>query len=46
VPAEVKNDLEFVFVSKMDQVLEAALEELPQAKAEEKTATATPPPSN
>src|SRR5687767_11429919 len=27
VPAEVKNDLEFVFASKMEQVLEAALEE-------------------
>ena len=27
VPNEVKNDLEFVFVSKMDQVLEAALED-------------------
>jgi ATP-dependent Lon protease len=27
VPNEVKNDLEFVFVSKMDQVLDAALEE-------------------
>ncbi len=27
VPAEVKNDLEFVFASKMDQVLEAALED-------------------
>jgi len=27
VPAEIKNDLEFVAVAKMDQVLEAALEE-------------------
>jgi ATP-dependent Lon protease len=27
VPAEVKNELEFVSVSKMDEVLEAALEE-------------------
>jgi ATP-dependent Lon protease len=36
VPAEVKNDLEFVFVSKMDQVLEAALEEMPKPKADEK----------
>ena len=34
VPAEVKNDLEFVFVSKMDQVLEAALEEMPKPKPE------------
>jgi ATP-dependent Lon protease len=43
VPAEVKNDLEFVFVSKMDQVLEAALEEMPKPRGEEKPAQATPP---
>jgi ATP-dependent Lon protease len=43
VPAEVKNDLEFVFVSKMDQVLEAALEEMPKPKPEEKVAQVTPP---
>jgi ATP-dependent Lon protease len=43
VPGEVKNDLEFVFVSKMDQVLEAALEEMPKPKPEEKAAQATPP---
>src|SRR5271167_4208574 len=43
VPAEVKNDLEFVFVSKMDQVLEAALEEMPKPKPEEKTAQVVPP---
>jgi ATP-dependent Lon protease len=43
VPAEVKNDLEFVFVSKMDQVLEAALEEMPKPKPEEKAPQATPP---
>ncbi len=42
VPAEVKSDLEFVFVSKMDQVLEAALEEMPKPKAEEKPAQPTP----
>jgi ATP-dependent Lon protease len=36
VPAEVKNDLDFVFVSKMDQVLEGALEEMPKPKPEEK----------
>src|SRR5450432_2325044 len=43
VPAEVKNDLEFVFVSKMDQVLEAALEEMPKPKpVEEKPAQPTP----
>ena len=34
VPKEVKNELEFVFVSKMDQVLEAALEEMPKPKPE------------
>jgi ATP-dependent Lon protease len=45
VPAEVKNDLEFVFVSKMDQVLEAALEEMPKPKLEEKVQP-TPLPSN
>jgi ATP-dependent Lon protease len=43
VPAEVKNDLEFVFVSKMDQVLEAALEEMPKPKPEEKVVQAIPP---
>jgi len=32
VPVEVKNDLEFVFVSKMEQVLEAALEEMPKPR--------------
>jgi ATP-dependent Lon protease len=42
VPAEVKNDLEFVFVSKMEQVLEAALEEMPKPKPDV-GATATPP---
>jgi ATP-dependent Lon protease len=43
VPVEVKNDLEFVFVSKMEQVLEAALEEMPKPKPAEATA---PAPSN
>jgi ATP-dependent Lon protease len=37
VPAEVKNDLDFVFVSKMDQVLEGALEEMPKPKPEDKS---------
>jgi ATP-dependent Lon protease len=47
VPAEVKNDLDFVFVSKMDQLLEAALEEKLQPKPEEKKETpASPAPSN
>jgi ATP-dependent Lon protease len=46
VPAEVKNELEFVFVSKMDQVLEGALEEMPKPKPEEKAQPAPPLPSN
>ncbi|HZU85299.1 MAG TPA: endopeptidase La [Polyangiaceae bacterium] len=46
VPAEVKGELEFAFVSKMDQVLEAALEEMPKPKPEEKSAQPTPAPSN
>jgi ATP-dependent Lon protease len=47
VPAEVKNDLEFLFVSKMDQVLEGALEEMPKPKpVDEKAAQPIPPPSN
>jgi ATP-dependent Lon protease len=45
VPAEVKGELEFVFVSKMDQVLEGALEEMPKPKPEEKSAQ-PPLPSN
>jgi ATP-dependent Lon protease len=47
VPAEVKNDLEFVFVAKMDQVLEAALEEKLGPKPEaEKTPAAPAAPTN
>jgi ATP-dependent Lon protease len=49
VPAEVKSDLEFVFVSKMDQVLDAALEEkLVPKPAESSTETPATPaaPSN
>ncbi len=46
VPAEVKNDLEFVFVSKMDQVLDAALEEKLTPKAPEPPKEAAPLPSN
>jgi ATP-dependent Lon protease len=49
VPAEVKSDLEFVFVSKMEQVLEAALEEkLVPKPAESSTETPAAPaaPSN
>ncbi len=43
VPAEVKDELEFVFVSKMDQVLEAALEEMPKPKPAD---AAAPAPAN
>ncbi len=43
VPAEVKSDLEFVFVTKMEQVLEAALEEMPKPKPSE---AAAPAPAN
>jgi ATP-dependent Lon protease len=32
VPEEIKKDLDFVFVSRMDQVIEAALEEKPAAR--------------
>ena len=41
VPKEVMDDLEFVFCSKMDQVLEAALESMPQPKPPE-AVVATP----
>ena len=43
VPAEVKNNLDFVFVSKIDQVLEAALEEMPKPKPEAPALQLTPP---
>ncbi len=43
VPAEVKNDLEFVFVQKMEQVLEAALVEMPKPRPAEAPA---PVPAN
>ncbi len=43
VPAEVKGDLEFIPASKMEQVLEAALEEKPVPKAEP---AATTPSTN
>ncbi|MEO6420874.1 MAG: endopeptidase La, partial [Polyangiaceae bacterium] len=48
VPAEVKNDLEFFFVSKMEQVLEAALEDKLGPKTGEKIETppAAPTPAN
>ncbi|CAN5291390.1 endopeptidase La [soil metagenome] len=41
VPAEVKNDLEFVTVTKMEQVLEAALEEMPKPKPVEEKVVVT-----
>ncbi len=41
VPAEVKNDLEFIPVGKMEQVLAAALEEMPTPRIE----PAAPAPS-
>jgi ATP-dependent Lon protease len=44
VPAEVKSDLEFVFVSKMEQVLDAALEEKLVPKPAE-SSTETPAPA-
>ncbi|HVJ91059.1 MAG TPA: endopeptidase La [Labilithrix sp.] len=34
IPAEIKNDLEFILISKMDQLLDAALEEKLQPKSE------------
>ena len=37
IPAEVKNDLEFILISKMDQLLEAALEEKLQPRSEPAT---------
>jgi ATP-dependent Lon protease len=47
VPQEIKNDLEFVFASKMDQILDAALEEKLVPKPESKEAApATPAPTN
>ena len=42
VPGEVKNDLEFVFVSKMDQVLEAALERVPPKSPSPKKGNVAP----
>ena len=43
MPAEVKNELEFIFAQKMEQVLEAALEEMPKPKPAE---AAAPTPAN
>ena len=44
VPAEIKNDLEFVQVSKMDQLLDAALEEKLVPKPD--TSASANPPTN
>jgi ATP-dependent Lon protease len=49
VPKEVRDELEFVFVSKLDEVLEAALERVPQpsqAYVDEMTAKAAQPPTS
>ncbi|HEY6461394.1 MAG TPA: endopeptidase La, partial [Polyangiaceae bacterium] len=42
VPAEVKTGLEFVFVGRMEQVIEAALEERPVVKGGRSAAPAVP----
>jgi ATP-dependent Lon protease len=42
IPAEIKNDLEFILISKMDQLLEAALEEKLQPRPESKETATTP----
>jgi ATP-dependent Lon protease len=46
VPAEVKDSLEFIFASKMEQVLDAALEEKLTPKPVEDKAPAGPAPAN
>jgi len=50
VPAEVKDSLEFVFVKKMEEVLDAALEEKlgpkPEGKKEESPASPSAAPTN
>ncbi len=47
VPKEVVDELQFVFVSQMEQVLEAALESMPQPSAtEEKTEAKQPENAN
>ena len=42
IPLEIKNDLEFILISKMEQLIEAALEEKLPAKPEAAAAPATP----
>jgi len=44
VPKEIKDELEFVFVQRMDQVLENALESMPQPLPVD--AQNAPPPAN
>ena len=44
VPKEIKDELEFVFVQRMDQVLENALESMPQPLAAD--VQNVPPPAN
>jgi ATP-dependent Lon protease len=44
VPKEVMDDLEFVTVQRMDQVLEAALESMPAPKPAEPQGTGSTPP--
>ncbi len=53
VPKEVRDELEFVYVTRLEEVLEAALEEIPQPLADapeepssKKDAGTQPPPAN
>jgi ATP-dependent Lon protease len=47
VPKEIKDELEFIFVQRMDQVLEAALERMPTPVAVESgTVDEAAPPAN
>lgn len=46
VPKEILDELEFVFVQRMEQVLENALETMPQPKPPEEAKSAPPPPTN
>ena len=52
VPKEVRDELEFVYVTRLEEVLEAALEEIPQPLADapeepssKKDAGTQPPPA-
>jgi ATP-dependent Lon protease len=46
VPKEILDELEFVFVQRMEQVLENALESMPQPRPPEEPKSAPPPPTN